>query len=80
MFYRYSTVSETATSENGQIFKVYGISVRYEEKGTIKIRTVHDISPNRQAIEQLVKLFNEHQLDVCHLDDVIEDFICEQYR
>lgn len=80
MFYRYSTVSDTVTSGNGQIFKVYGITVRYEEKGTIIIRTVHDISPNRQAIEQLVKLFNEYQLDVCHLDDAIEDFICEQYR
>ena len=62
----------------GRLVTVYGVTVTYKENGILKSRTIHDISPNKLAVETLITLCNEHKLEVCHLDDVVEDFLTSQ--
>ncbi len=55
-----------------KIVKSYGI-VGFEKLFYGKI--VKDITNDRNAIKHLVKDLNEYQLELVHLDDVIEDFL-----
>ena len=56
----------------------FGIAVyaNAEENGTATVvRSVGDVSGNKDEIEELVRLCNECELDPIHLMDVVEDFI-----
>ena len=47
-----------------------------EENGTATVvRSVGDVSGNKDEILELVRLCNECELDPMHLMDVVEDFI-----
>lgn len=50
----------------------YGISVC---SGSTDIRTISDISDDKLAVEKLIKDFNDYELDICHLEQAIEDFL-----
>ena len=39
------------------------------------IKAIPDLSTDRMAVEKLVGLCNDLQLDPIHLDDVVEDFL-----
>ena len=39
------------------------------------IRKAEDLSPDREAVRALVKLFNDEELDPVHFDQAIEDFL-----
>ncbi len=54
--------------------KTYGI-VGFEKLFYGKI--VKDITNDRNAIKHLVKDLNNYQVELIHLDDVIEDFLCQ---
>lgn len=51
----------------------YGISVTDAWGKTLQ--TVHDITCDRDSLEGLVNLCNRLGLALCHLEDVIEDFL-----
>lgn len=69
----YSVFSEeTISSEHGK-YIAYGIAVS-DEQGRL-LRAVHDITCDRSALESLATLCNQLSLSLCHLDDVIEDFL-----
>ncbi len=54
----------------------YGIALTEKvDDCTIVLRTISDISPLKNAVEQLIELCNELYLDPIHLDDIIEDFL-----
>ena len=53
-------------------YTAYGIAVLYE--GTV-IRTVEDVSAEKEKVTALVKLFNEERLSPAHLDEAIENFL-----
>lgn len=55
----------------GQI-ETYGIKATSPD-GTA--RTVPDVSTEREAVEALVARCNQGCLALCHLQDVIEDFL-----
>ena len=40
-------------------------------------RVIDDITLDKGALERLVELCNRLELSVCHIDDVIEDFLFE---
>ena len=56
-----------------KIVKTYGIAVIENKKC---IRIIKDISMDRNAVKRFVKDLNDSQIELVHLDDVIEDFLC----
>lgn len=51
----------------------YGIDI-FDGSADKPIRSIPDISCKREPLEALIFLCNNLQLDVIHIDDVIEDF------
>jgi len=39
------------------------------------IRRIRDVSTNEKKLQKLISLLNILQLDMIHIDDIIEDFI-----
>ena len=39
------------------------------------VRVIGDISPDREAVQKLIGLFNDEELDPVHLDQAVEDFL-----
>ncbi|MFR5867396.1 MAG: DUF6514 family protein [Oscillospiraceae bacterium] len=37
--------------------------------------SVKDVSPNKEEVTELIDRLNQYGLSLCHLQDVIEDFI-----
>ena len=61
-------------AENGDKFRIaYGRKV-YENSSQIK--TIDDISDDKNAVEKLIKDFNDYELDIAHLEQAVEDFLC----
>ena len=52
--------------------KTYGIIV-FDKSFYVKI--VKDISTDKADVKHLVKDLNDYQVELIHLDDIIEDFI-----
>lgn len=52
----------------------YGIDVF--EDGML-VRSVGKITENRSDIEKLADLCNELKIELCHLDDIIEDYLTD---
>lgn len=69
---KYHLFSHLTKIEN-RIFKTYGI-VAIENLFCKKV--IKDISMDRKAIKHLVKDLNDYQVELVHLDDIVEDFIC----
>ncbi len=51
----------------------YGIDV-FDDNNTL-VKSVPDISFNKEEISGLIKDCNDLEVDVCHIDNIIEDFI-----
>ena len=51
----------------------YGIDV-LDEKGEV-IQTMKAVHTDKKTIEELVKLCNSEELNLIHLNDVVEDLI-----
>ena len=51
----------------------FGIKVY---RNSSKIMTIDDISDDKNAVEKLIKDFNDYELDIAHLEQAIEDFLC----
>ena len=68
----YSVFEEKLESEEGIQYKAYGIRVRgYEGKDIV----ISDVTDDREALESLVRLCNDGDLDIIHIYDVVEDFL-----
>ena len=52
----------------------FGIHVFKDEK---IIKSIHSISENKEDIEKIVSLCNELDIEMCHLDDIIEDYLTD---
>lgn len=39
-------------------------------------KIVKDISTDRKSVRQFVRDLNDYQIELVHLDDVLEDFLC----
>ena len=56
----------------------YGIAAYADsaEDGTATVvASVHDVTSNKQALDELVSLCNRLELSTVHLMDVVEDFL-----
>ena len=68
----YRIFSKRANDRENGGYETYGIEAY--ESGKI-IRAVGDISTDKTAVSELVRLFNEEELSILHLDIAIEDFL-----
>lgn len=56
----------------------YGMEVQDEEKCCL--RKILDITPNKLAMEALAALCNEKAADILHFEDIVEDFVQNDYK
>ena len=56
-------------------YSSYGIDA-FENFADATVRSIPDISFEKETLETLIHLCNCLNLDIIHLDDVIEDFLC----
>lgn len=54
--------------------KEYGISAY--SNGILE-KAVYSITSNKQDVVQLISICNELKVDICHLDDIIEDYLTD---
>jgi hypothetical protein len=55
-------------------YSSYGIDA-FDDSSSNPIHSILDISTEKDSLENLICLCNESQLDIVHLDDVVEDFL-----
>lgn len=53
-------------------YETYGISVFRDGE---RIRSLSDVSVDREKVERLVAIFNSEQLEPVHLNITVEDFL-----
>lgn len=71
--FQYQPVQEEKEIEGGA-YTTYGIRVLdYEQK---ELLAISDISLDEQRVVSLCQLCNQEKLDILHIMDVIEDFLC----
>ena len=72
-FMKYSYLCISSTNEGRT---AYGIAVYENCDGKeVLMKTYEDISNDAEKVEQIVEYCNRCGLDICHLEDVIEDFL-----
>ena len=55
-------------------YSSYGIDA-VDKKSGIPIRSILDVSLEKEPLEKLIFLCNKLRLNIIHLDDVVEDFL-----
>lgn len=61
------------TSDNNSQ-QEYGISAY--SNGILK-KAVYSITSDKQDVAKLVSICNELKVDICHLDDIVEDYLTD---
>ncbi len=72
----YRVIETFGSLADSPVSRCYGIAVY--RKGC-KLQEVLDITTDKKQLERLVELCNQEQLSLCHLYDVIEDFLGSIY-
>ena len=75
MNYKY-VLTETTYRNGDHTRTSYGIAVIGTEDNVTVLCSVEDITDKRDALASLVKLCNEEKLEIEHLQNVVEDFLC----
>lgn len=70
---KYRAFKEKIIGEKNVSYYAYGIEMT---EGKTKVRK-SDITCSYPKIKKLCSLCNRLKLDACHIDDVIEDFLCK---
>ena len=69
----YKIQTQTISQNDNLNYTSYGIVAISGEK---IVTVVGDVSTDKIAIEKLVQKFNTHKLSLCHLEQAIEDYLC----
>ena len=74
---RYSAVKEKIAFEEGAGYRVaYGIAVWENQNGKwVDAGCISDISPNKEEVELLAQQCTVYQLELCHFEDVVLDYL-----
>ena len=74
---KYKYVLTKTTYYNGEHTRTsYGIAVISDEDNVTILCSVEDISDEQAEIAKLIELCNAEKLEIEHLQNVIEDFLC----
>lgn len=68
----YQVVESQIMNVNGQQMRSYGIQC--------KTHLIEDICFDKERMQSLVQTMNEMELEPRHLDDMVEDFLLQNYR
>lgn len=52
----------------------FGISAFSGDK---LVRCIYEITDSKADIDKLVDMCNECKLDICHIDDIVEDYLTD---
>ena len=75
MNYKY-VLTET-TYRNGEHTRTsYGIAVISTEDNVTVLSSIEDIADEQGGVANLVELCNSEKLEIEHLQNVVEDFLC----
>lgn len=66
------TYKLNCSSEDGEYR--FGISAF---SGNKLIKSVFNVTENKKDIDKIIEIINELELDICHLDDIIEDYLTD---
>ena len=61
--------------ENGIEYLTYGIVAKAKDGAILK--EMQDITLEKSALQKLVACMNQNKLALCHMHDVIEDFLAK---
>ena len=75
MNYKY-VVMETVYHNGAHTRKVYGIAVISTLDNISVLHEIADITDNREELENVVNLCNSENLDIGHLENVVDDLLC----
>jgi len=65
------------TYHNGEHTRTsYGIAVISTEDNVTVLCSIEDVTDERNELANLVELCNEEKLEIEHLQNVVEDFLC----
>lgn len=64
--------SDWLVSEDNINYRAYGIDIFEENK---LIKSIKDISLNKNAVDELVSKCNTLKVSILHIEDVIQDFV-----
>ena len=70
------TIVENPTPLDAPYSIAYGIAAYSTTSPETIITYISDITSDKNSLEDLVNLFNKKKLSIIHLNDVIEDFLC----
>ena len=68
----YNFTKELCHSDEIGEYDTFGINVF---DGNKKIKTLHDVFLNEDDARRCVSLFNEEQLDVIHLEQIVDEYL-----
>ena len=71
------SVFESSIICNGLAQVTYGISAEDTSSRGLPIVCIQDITSDKNSLEHLVDLCNRKNLSLIHLNDVVEDFLCQ---
>lgn len=73
----YKYVLTKTTYYNGEHTRTsYGIAVISTKDNVTILCSVEDITDEQEEIAKLIELCNEEKLEIDHLQNVVEDFLC----
>ena len=75
MNYKY-VLTETIYHNGEHTRSSYGIAVVNTKDNVTLICSIDDITENRYELENLIELCNTEKLEIEHLQNVLEDFLC----
>jgi len=72
----YKIIEETIHSEEFGEYNTFGLQVEeITNNDQCEIHILHDVTTNKDAATEMVRLFNEEQLEAIHFEEVVQDMI-----
>lgn len=75
MNYKY-VLTETTYHNGEHTRKSYGIAVISIEDNITVISSIEDITDEQEGVAKLVELCNTEKLEMEHLQNIVDDFLC----
>jgi len=73
---RYKIRKDNLVSEDGEKYISYGVDAF---DGLKKVKSIKDITPNKEQMEKQIVIWNRCQISLKHLDQVVQSFVDNDY-
>ena len=73
---QYKIIKETALSEGLGEYHTFGLQAEeFVDNIPSKVHTLSDVSTEEAVVAEMARLFNDEQLEIVHLIDVVQDML-----